>query len=316
MSSLAIKTIDQVMEDIERFKLESIPMKMGDMRVRANEDNVLVSDEGFELTDHAKKQILRMAGIPDRYFKKCEEGLRTENFEYWREHEKLDQKDILVKCVNKTVYGVLDPMKMGITNKQVYDLLTESDAFKRFEVFQNKIDHFSFEIRAMIGDKELKRDEIYPGVHIGNSEVGRKKFEMIPTNFRVVCQNGMMDTHNYMRRIRYGTYSALRDNFENNLFATLKSSLEMKKSYVKLENIKLENIDEVVEDVLRKLHIKREYKDNIMSNWQSSDLDGHSTTAFGLVNAINAYARDIGNFDERVKLEQKACEAMRMLTVA
>lgn len=161
--------------------------------------------ECLALSPWATAQVCQRLSIPVDYYKKLSRPLRDANVNHWlwREDAELDDEgnprpggsqSWLLRCKAQTVRAVLSERYRPLDNADLVGTLIPI-LEDRFEVRGIALTPESFHLRLVdprLAREVLPNDRLMVGVHVANSETGRRSVTVDALVWRLVCLNGMV----------------------------------------------------------------------------------------------------------------------------
>ncbi len=161
--------------------------------------------ECLTLSPWATAQVCQRLGIPVDYYRKLSRPLRDANVNHflWRQDaEPEDEGNArssgsgfwLLRCKEQTVRAVLSDRYRPLDNADLVGTLVPI-LEDRFEVRGIALTPESFHLRLVdprLAREVLPNDRLMVGVHVANSETGRRSVTVDALVWRLVCLNGMV----------------------------------------------------------------------------------------------------------------------------
>ena len=175
--------------------------------------------ERLTLSPWATAQACQRLGIPTAYFRKCPPPLRDAQFNHWAWREQaqqeydlpLDDEDMepvpvaeppvpakpdgwLLRAKGSEVRGILSQRYVRLDNQQLMDCLVPL-LESRYEVKSLALTGESLHLRLIdpsLARDVLPNDRLMVGLHVTNSEVGRRAVSVDALVYRLVCTNGLI----------------------------------------------------------------------------------------------------------------------------
>ena len=163
---------------------------------------------GLALTKWATAQVCQRLNIPLAYFRRCPSPLQDEQANHWLHSQKAvqnrqshkannGQKERdrwLLRVKHDVLRGALSERYTRLDNEDLLASLLPS-LETRFEVGWFALTDESLHLRLI--DPKLTRevlpgDRLVAGLHIANSEVGKRSVTVDAMVYRLVCQNGLV----------------------------------------------------------------------------------------------------------------------------
>jgi hypothetical protein len=161
--------------------------------------------ESLSLSPWATAQVCQRLGIPVDYFKKLSRPLRDANVNHWlwRQDAEPDDENTaqsggprswLLRCKGEGVRAVLSDRYRPLDNADLIGTLIPI-LEDRFEVRGIALTPESFHLRLVdprLAREVLPNDRLMVGVHVANSETGRRSVTVDALVWRLVCLNGLV----------------------------------------------------------------------------------------------------------------------------
>lgn len=161
--------------------------------------------ECLALSPWATAQACQRLGIPAPYFLRCSNPLKDAQFNHWawQSGEDPDKEQDgkagaprpwLLRCKEQTVRAVLSDRYRPLDNADLVGTLVPI-LEDRFEVRSIALTPESFHLRLVdprLAREVLPDDRLMVGVHVANSETGRRSVTVDALVWRLVCLNGMV----------------------------------------------------------------------------------------------------------------------------
>jgi len=161
--------------------------------------------EFLALSPWATAQVCQRLGIPAPYFLRCPSPLQDAQFNHWawQSGEGPDEEQDgrqgaprpwLLRCKAQTVRAVLSDRYRPLDNADLVGTLVPI-LEDRFEVRGIALTPESFHLRLVdprLAREVLPNDRLMVGVHVANSETGRRSVTVDALVWRLVCLNGMV----------------------------------------------------------------------------------------------------------------------------
>ncbi len=161
--------------------------------------------ECLSLSPWATAQVCHRLGIPVDYYRKLSRPLRDANVNHWLWREDAEPEDEgtarpgcpsswLLRAKNQEVRAVLSERYRPLDNADLIGTLIPV-LEDRFEVRGIALTPESFHLRLVdprLAREVLPNDRLMVGVHVANSETGRRSVTVDALVWRLVCLNGMV----------------------------------------------------------------------------------------------------------------------------
>jgi len=322
-----LMTLDEINKHLEEVKYNTINLsELGQAKVDfhpADSDDesdfsIIYENQKYTLDHHAERQFLQMMNIPYGFYKRLPAEMRKEIYSHCAKEEDIKKKPISLKERDQQIFAMLKE-SYGILNTELIDEIKKMKVWDKFDLFQAYISDHKFDFRAMIVGKNIENineviknasvGEMYPGVHIQNGETGRA-FKIMPVIFRLRCTNGLITPWRTMsdgfRIPTFREYSKITEKMPELVLRSLLYATENEKRFRQLMNTKVDNPSGLLTRFSEEYQIPNNIRQEALKQLNYSGEQEMNGTAFSIVNAITASARQEEDPDKRIKMEQIA----------
>lgn len=285
------KTVIRKVELMEKGKED---IKVPAVRLTVNEDYLITPVSHLYFTDLALSQLCSKLSIPYRYIDKCKESyLFAENLNYWLSRNMdtflLRTRGEDIRAVLSDKYAVLDNIDIinALPNMNVKDFITDDHYFNLRCIFDKKINI-------------VKKDPIYLGVNISNSEVGLRKAVIEICLWRQVCSNGLIICDKSLTLFNKRHIFVKKDTLKEDFAVALSEAFKIGDKYLTMmkesTKIKIKNPEEYIEDKLK--DFSKNFIDKVVETIED-------TNKYSIINAITESAK-ILPIPQRIEAEKVA----------
>jgi hypothetical protein len=315
-----------LVKELERQKANSLDLIVDGRTLKTVPDRaegvrLAIPEKGeYPLTEWAHLQLAEKLQIPKKYYDRMrfqgKNWLLAENINAW-----LPEKERrLIRILDGRIRAILSDRYRIMDNYDVLFLaLEEFKNRETVEVYRADLTETMFYLKAI--DRGLTaevrdKDVVRGGLIIRNSEVGASAFKVEPFVLRKICMNGLIGEHS-LKKIHLGRqtletgeidwsdetreledralWAKIRDiikaTFDGKIFGywveKLKESTE----------IEVEKPKVAVENLVKFYGLSQEQRDFLLMHFSEK-------TKYGLVDVVTTLAREAGNVDEQVRLEE------------
>jgi len=297
-------------EKASNFKMDSL----GRLTTRAENEEVFK----LNFNEWGLAQALGKMEIPGlreygKHLMEKDETYRLANiFNFHLEQivEKRGDKDWLIRSKNNVCRACLSDRYSIIDNEDIIHSVYETFKDTNVEVVGNSIDDNYMNLRLKISEHqfnagtEQKKDPLFLGVHILNSEVGASSVTIYPIIYRQVCTNGLV--------VEIGKGSALKhrhiispadtqSEIEAKFVSILSEGIESLKMFAGSRNKKVNNPENVIGEIINRERLPKEMTDRVVKSY----LEEAEPTEYGILNAFTRSAREM-NYIDRLEVEKIA----------
>lgn len=162
-------------------------------------------DLNHHTTDWALGQLASKidAGLPIRYLRKCPPELQAENVNHWLGEMQKDNRERapwMFRTQGKMVRGILSERYSPFDDHEILDVLNQMLGKGNVDTAWWHRDDGGFHLRMTFEDLTTTVGKLHDGtpdvhkvgIHVENSEVGKKSLKITPVVYRLICSNGMM----------------------------------------------------------------------------------------------------------------------------
>lgn len=301
--------------------------------LRMNSQGLIVSRDKtvhHHTTDWALGQLASRlnTGLPIRYLRKCPPELQAVNVNHWISQFDYD-KDAPWLLRTRTgqnngiIRGVLSERYSPFDDHEIIEILTQFFGDSQADVDINwwYRDDTGFHLRILFNDLTTsvgKLDNGQPdihkvGLHIENSEVGKKSIRITPLVWRLICDNGMMgwavdgdifkQRHLYLKpHEMYGRVAEAIGNALKVGDGAIEQLLQAKETPV-----------EDPLDVIKQLAEKNKYSKEFIEKAQGKFMIEEGNTAFHVIQAFTRACQETDNPDFRTEVETHTTKMLEQL---
>lgn len=314
-----VTTIEELSDMIRHDDFGKWDEEVKVSRIRQNDfGEFLVDGRRMNLTSHAEAQLYGRLGIPAHYARRCPAELLAPHVNHWLE-ERSDQTWLLrmrgdeVRAILSTSYSILD-------NRHILNALLENIEGQGFQITMSSVgDDIGFHVRLVLPDVKVdtgalrsgERDNIFGGIHVSNSEIGKRSATVELMLWRLVCTNGMVGLTSGDRFRQAHRGAGLLESFEEKVSRVLRSARsDLEYSLFEFEQTMgevTEYGEEIVKAYSEKNHLDKATTEEAVAqlHYQSRTSSMHVFSKYDIINAFTAAARTKAG-DERYKVEAVA----------
>lgn len=288
---------------------------------------------GFELTDWATTQLASKVGIPVRYFKSCPPELQAQNFNFWAEQQRgnylLRGRDL--GGGNRLARAILSADHYSrIDNGHIVEILQKilgNGEKAGYGIAMWHLDDGGFHLRITFDDlttqigklKDGSPDTHKVGLHIINSEVGKRSITIAPMVYRLVCTNGLMAWRNdgeiFTQRHVHLKDHEIYGRVAEAIGTALKAGNDIVSELVIAKQTAIINPLDIIAQLAEDKQYSKALTDTLSLSYAANQAQTGSNV-FSLVQAITETAQQASHPDTRIELERDAGRLMAKLLVA
>lgn len=300
--------------------------------IRMNNQGMLVSRDkviDHHITDWALGQLATRvdAGLPIRYLRKCPPELQAVNVNHWMDRFTDKHTPWLLRTStgdsNGLVRGILSERYSPFDDHEILAILNQlfGEAHKDIDINWWYRDNTGFHLRILFNDlttqvgtlPDGKPDIHKVGLHIENSEVGKKSIRITPLVWRLVCSNGMMgwavDGEIFKQRHLYLKPHEMYGRVAEAIGSALKVGDAAIEHLIQAKETKIADPLEII----KKLSEKNKYSKEFMEKTQGKFMEEEGNTAFHVIQAFTRACQETKNADFRTEIETDATKMLLQL---
>jgi hypothetical protein len=264
------------------------------------------------LTQWAFGQLCGKMGIPIQYAQRCMdagmEGLIDENMNRWLEKY---PGNLLVRTTDDHIRGILTPKYAVYDSDRIMEDVESGLRFSDLGVKSAIINEERLQVRLCSPEPlKVEGEELYVGVIVDSSDVGRAQLRLHFFVYRPICTNGLILTKKfgelYAHRHVGINPGDFRREFQEGidlvdpLVAKLENAIQA--SIAKPLDFAFGTETDMEETVkaLRRLSLSKREAIKVVSEFKSG---GYDNTVWGWTNAITRTSQIYDSIDDRTRME-------------
>lgn len=302
-------TFESVMKKAEAIqsKCHDYKVKVNDIRM-GNDLKLRFGDHELGLTNLATGHLCGKLNVPSRYFSRLVESgnkfLAADNINCWLEGDKrtffLREYDNQIRGVLSGSYSVYDAPEILTTVAEVFDP-------SEFRIKGSFINEERLHLR-LVENKMLDIDgeDLFAGVTIDSSDVGRSGLRVRFFIYKQVCTNGLVIAKSAAKLFKQKHIGITHDDFAKGLKEGLETFYTLKDKIA--ESIKETNkipvsqdIDDLIEKIKDHTNLSNQAAEKVIELMNVK----YAPTKWGLINGITEVAQDF-TLETRLQLEEIA----------
>jgi hypothetical protein len=303
-------------------------------------------ESGLELSSWATGQICSRLNIPSAYFKRCPAPLQDEQFNWWNgdcQSETLADTDSdfamthdaklytgqerverwLLRAKGETLRAVLTDRYTPIDNQMLLRCLHRSLP-PHLKVQWIALDEESFHLRLFDPTlvMEVKNgDPLMAGLHISNSEVGKRSVTIDAIVYRQVCSNGLIRLIKGKSLMQQRHIAVTPAHFvsllQRAMHQALIASHEFLEQMAMATREPIRDVEKEMKILVSDWHLSQTFVEQVEDHLVHEER-AHQENLFGLVNALTRAAQSLDaehRYDTEVLagkfLERKLAQSKR-----
>lgn len=286
--------------------------------------------EELDLTPWATTQLCQRLRMPTAYFRRCPTPLQDAQVNHWlqartsadvdeaveenewpvRDETDTTERRWLLRCKHGTLRAILSERYACFDHPALLEAMAGT-VNGRFQVNWCALSEDSLHVRLLdptLTREALPGDRLMAGLHIANSEVGKRAVTVDALVYRLVCQNGLVRLVKG-KSLLYQKHVALSaDRFQTELSEAVGEALMQSAGFmerlVMATRTPVSDVDKTLLTLGQRWSLPQVMQESIRDGLLGSPA-GQQETLYGLVNAVTRAAQTL-NADDRHALETLA----------
>jgi hypothetical protein len=288
---------------------------------------LITGNEFYNFTNWGKSQLCHKLAIPTTYMDRCPEELQGENINYWLKNSKYEEKNWMLRTVEedgkKYVRSVLTDKYSIFDNTDVLKMVENVVGDQKYEIKRFSADETfdGFHLRLTLPEisynagktMDGKVDELTFGLHIMNSEVGKRSISITPYIHRLICENGLQVVEAKGDRFMQRHMGVQKEDMPLKVAQAFERAIaqgeQQMAKFVDTKNMKVTDPMKSINDLLKRvkgLTLPKDFNVEIQECFEIERIEKNVATVYDLVNSFTRAAQLLDNDDKRVALERFA----------
>lgn len=321
---ILLKQWEDVLKDVDSFEKNKVDMVLNTGSLVMS-SGVLASngDAVGTFGDWSFTQLCGLLGMPGRYFK----GLyfKDKAYNLVADHvnyniRRLDDKDLFIRTRDLGdngcyIRGILSDRYTVFDNKDLMVILDkifgEAKYTNTYKINHFHLDESVFHLRLTFPDLTAnvgtsidgQEDMVTGGVHISNSEVGKRSVIVEPLVFRLICSNGLMgwttdSARGFKQRHLWLRPDEMYNRVADGIGRALRANTEVIELIKKARSQPVDNPLEMIEELMKDSVFTKKDTEAVKLAYSVEP----EPTLFGVTNAFTRAAKDMVS-DKMVEME-------------
>ena len=316
---------DEIQKDCKDYNVSKVSLKnmayQGDTcRLLYRPDGEDVSTRSQAMTQHSMSQLCNKIGIPVRYIDKCIDSgrldLAADNINSWLDDY---NKNLFIREYKDTVRGVLSDRYATLDTPDVMGVLSDVMNLDEYAIKGHFLTPERF--HARIVQKEMMNidgEDLFAGVQIDSSDVGRSTLIVKFMIWKQVCSNGLCISRGGGLLFSQKHIGISAEEFRKGFTESMQNIpilvehsrelIEEARKDSKRYNVK--SFDEQqLKDFVERVKMKTKLSDDGVDKVIQFMTDKYGYSQWGLVNSLTEVAQDY-TLERRLEIEKVAGELL------
>ena len=270
----------------------------------------------MDMTRHSLSQLCNKIGVPIRYIDKCIDSgrldLAAENINSW-----IDDfgKNLFIREYKNTVRGVLSDRYSVLDTPHIMEVLDDVIDFDEYKIKGHLLSPERFHARIVQREMmNIDGEDLFAGVQIDSSDVGRSILVVKFMIWKQVCTNGLCLSQGggvlFQQKHIGIDASEFRDGFRSSL-SNIPFLVEHSKELIEEarrdgERFSIKNLNEQqFKDFVERIKMKTKLSEEGVSKVIQFMTDKYGFSKWGFVNSLTEVAQDY-TLERRLEIEKIA----------
>lgn len=271
------------------------------------------------ISDYALSQLCNKIGIPFQYIKRClksgKNNLVEDNINSWLYNY---GKDFLIREYSGYARGVLTPRYSIFDSHEILEVLGEEFPIDSYDIKGYHLSPERFHIRFVSNNPlNITNEDLFPGISIDSSDVGRSHLKLNFFIWKQVCSNGLIVPKKFGVLYTKRHMGIQKDDFKEEL----KHSLDIVEpliakvtdSIINTANLSIEDVftdeqslDNLIKTISSNTGIKENGANKVIDLMVN---EVYPKSRWGLINSLTQVAQDY-TLEKRLDIEKFAGELL------
>lgn len=310
-------TLSDLLVRAERIQGQCVDYNVSDVSDRNMRFNPVTgqihfqTDEGqncfFDMSRYAMGQMCTKLGVPARYIEKCIESgqldLAGENVNTWLSDY---GKNLFLRAHQNRIRGVLTDRYTVLDAPEIIGALADVIDPDDYRVKGHYLTPERFHARIVQKDQLTKVDDLFAGIQVDSSDVGRSILTVSFFIYKQVCTNGLVIAKQggilFSQKHIGQSVADFRSDFQTAVAQI--PALAVQYNGI-IESARDQKIKDTQEEVIATVRRYTDLSEDAANRVLSIREEKYDNTQWGLINAITEVAQDF-TLERRLEIERAA----------
>lgn len=279
-----------------------------------SDDSLIRKDMG--MTRYALSQLCNKLGVPVRYLEKCFDAgqidLASDNVNAWLEDY---NKNLFIREYDGKIRGILSDRYMTLDTPDIMDVISSVVDSTTYSTKGYFLSPERFHARIVQNEMmNIAGEDLFAGIQIDSSDVGRSTLQVRFMIFKQVCTNGLCITKGGGVLFEQRHIGISIDEFHSEFKESMSRIPVLMENAIELveearkddDKYALHTFDEdELKEFVERMKLKTRLSDDSMNKVISMMQEKYSPTRWGLINSLTEVAQDF-TLERRVEIEKFA----------
>ena len=251
-------------------------------------------------------QLCNKLGISVRYIEKCiNDGrieLASDNVNEWLSDY---GKSLYIRTHRDKVRGILSDRYTTLDTPEILDVVADVVDPENYAVKGHFLTPERFHARIVHKDAISKVDDLFAGIQIDSSDVGRSTLTVKYFIYKQVCTNGLIIAQQGNMLFSQKHIGMKLTDFKKEFVVAMEQIPILTKQYqgviTKAQGVELVQDDHLVEDIMNRADLSKEAATKVLTVREEK----YPATYWGIINAVTEVAQDY-TLERRLEIERAA----------
>lgn len=273
--------------------------------------NISKDSKSYGMTQHSFSQLCAKLGVPVAYMKKCMSNRNKfgSNLAQYNMNTWLDtcDKDLLLRLNGDTIRGVLSTKYSICDSEKVLEAVDRVITPNEYQLKGYMLDDERLHVR-LIGDRlKVAGEDLFAGLQIDSSDVGRNNLKVQFLIYKQVCTNGLVIPKFGGTIFQQKHIGITSEQFQKSLVSSLDvipdlvaratSLVDLSKN----SKVSQQEFEKILDSIKKDIALSDDSMNKVVSLFN----ERYSNTRWGVVNALTEVAQDF-SLERRLEIEQYA----------
>lgn len=271
-----------------------------------------IAGQSFGVLEHAQRLAANKLRVPYTYLARCPQSLQYENLNFWLGQEKCQRDSFFVRFNGNQMRAIFTERYTAIDNTEILNKML-NNGFRADQQVQYMLDDSMMIVRVPEYHRSFEvslRDEVVPGISIGNSEIGCLSFCIECFYLRLVCTNGLIvSTTTGQSRFKHISRKAFYD-FPGTIRQVAEESHGLQDQMMISIQTPVENPLQTIEAFNKQFNLTDEQGELVRTSWEREP----ANNMFSIIQAYTASAKSPElSVEDAYKLEKVGGRILTMV---
>lgn len=264
----------------------------------------------LDFTEHSLNQLCNRLEVPFSYIKKCHTSGKTDlaidNLNSWIQ---ITNKNYFVRVYDNQIRGLLSTKYTTFDVPDILDVIDDVANFDEYRIKGYTINQERFHLR-LVGDKlDIPNEDIFAGIQIDSSDVGRSRLFVTFFIYKHVCTNGLVraiESDNlYVQRHMGISKDVFAQEFSDSIKRLPEIAAEAVENILFASKTKVKSIYSADENIVEQIKHVTGLAENIVNKGWELMQQNYTPTVWGLINGLTEASKEY-TLEKRIDIERRA----------